>query len=55
MLNDENVVQTNNLALAGSISFILVVLLFEWVRRKSTTTYSEIYAEDDVPLKDHPF
>ncbi|OSZ73851.1 hypothetical protein CAP36_17790 [Chitinophagaceae bacterium IBVUCB2] len=54
MLNDENVVQANNLALAGSISFVLVVLLFEWIRRKSTTTYTEVYGDDEVPKKD-PF
>lgn len=55
MLNDENVVQANNLALAGSVSFVLVVLLIEWIRRKSTTTYRQVYAEDDVAVKDHPF
>ncbi len=54
MLNDENVVQTNNLALAGSVSFVLVVVLFEWIRRRSTTTYIEVYAEDD-DMKNKPF
>ncbi len=54
MLNEENIVQANNLALAGSISFVLVVLLFEWIRRRSTTTYSEVYADDEAP-KNNPF
>lgn len=55
MLNDESSVKLGNLALTGSISFVLVVLLFEWMRKKTTTKYSEVYAGDDIPVKDHPF
>lgn len=55
MLNEENIVQANNIALAGSVSFLLVVLLLEWVRRKSVTSYKDIYTDDDIPAKNHPF
>jgi uncharacterized protein len=44
-----------NIALIGSISFVMVVLLIEWMRKKTTTTYAEVYADDDIPVKDHPF
>ena len=55
MLNDESSVKLGNLALIGSISFVLVALLIEWMRKKTTTTYNEVYADDEVPVKDHPF
>lgn len=56
MLNEgSGVAEANNLALGGSISFVLVIILFEWIRRKSTVTYTEVYADDDVPVKDNPF
>lgn len=55
MLKDDTVVKTSSLALAGSISFVLVVLLIEWMRKKTRATYDEVYADDDVPVKDHPF
>lgn len=55
MLNDETSVKLNNLALVGSISFAGVILLLEWMRKKTTTSYAEVYADDDKPVKDHPF
>ena len=55
MLKDESSVKLGSLALIGSISFVLVVLLIEWMRKKTTTRYSEVYADDDIPVKDHPF
>jgi len=55
MLNNENTVKLSNLALAGTVSFVLVVLLIEWMRKKTTTQYDEVYAEDNIPYKDHPF
>lgn len=54
MLNDDTVVKTSSLALAGSISFVLVVLLIEWMRKKTRATYDEVYA-DDEPAKNKPF
>jgi membrane protease YdiL (CAAX protease family) len=55
MLNDDQAGKANNIALIGSISFVGVVLLIEWMRKKSTTRYNEVYADDAVPVKDHPF
>lgn len=55
MLNSENSVKMSNLAIAGSISFVVAVVLIEWMRKKSTTRYQEIYADDAIPVKDHPF
>jgi hypothetical protein len=55
ILQDENVVQANNLALSGAISAVLVVASLVWMIRYSKTSYSEVYAEDVKPLKDHPF
>ena len=54
MLKDDTVVKTSSLALAGSISFVLVVLLIEWMRKKTRATYDEAYA-DDEPAKNKPF
>jgi membrane protease YdiL (CAAX protease family) len=55
MLKEEQSVTAANIALIGSISFVMVVLLIEWMRKKTTTTYTEVYADDDIPVKDHPF
>lgn len=55
MLNSENSVKLSSLAVAGSISFAVVIVLIEWMRKRSTTRYSEVYAEDNKPVKDHPF
>jgi uncharacterized protein len=55
MLKEEQTVTAANIALIGSISFVMVVLLIEWMRKKTTTTYTEVYADDAIPVKDHPF
>lgn len=54
-LNDENALQLSNLALAGAVSCAIVAALFVWMKKKSTTTFSEVYADDLIPVKDHPF
>ncbi len=55
MMNDDQAVELNSLALMGSISFVLVVLFIEWMRRKTKTTYNSVYADDSIPVKNHPF
>lgn len=55
MLNDENSVDLSNIALIATLSFALVVLLVTWMKKKSTATYQEVYADDAIPVKDHPF
>lgn len=55
MLNDESSVRLTNIALMATISFALVVSLVMWMKKKSTVTYQEVYADDAIPVKDHPF
>lgn len=53
-LNDENSLNLSNIALGAAISAALVVLLVMWMKKKSTVTYSQVYA-DDKQVKDHQF
>jgi membrane protease YdiL (CAAX protease family) len=55
MLNDEPSVKASSLAAAGAVSAALVTLLFLWMKKNSTETYEQVYADDAVPVKDHPF
>lgn len=55
MLMDENTVALSNLALMAAVSFVLVVLLVMWMKKQTRVTYSEVYADDEIPVKDHPF
>lgn len=55
MLMDENTVAISNLALMAAVSFVLVVLLVMWMKKQTRVTYSEVYADDEIPVKDHPF
>ncbi len=54
-LNDENTLNLSNIALGAAISLALVVFLLMWMKKKSRVTYNEAYADDAVPVKDHPF
>ncbi|MDZ4808423.1 MAG: type II CAAX endopeptidase family protein [Bacteroidota bacterium] len=53
-LNDENTLNLSNIAVSAAISLALVVFLVIWMKRKSTVTYTNVYAEDKE-VKDHPF
>ena len=55
MLAEENSLPIKNLTLAGSISFLFVMMLLIWMRKKTVTTYASVYADDAVPVKNHPF
>jgi hypothetical protein len=55
MINDDQVIKLSSLALGGAVSAVLVVALVLWMRKASAVTYSKVYAEDDVPVKNHPF
>jgi hypothetical protein len=55
MLADESSLPMKNLILAGSISFLFVILLLTWMRKKSVTSFESVYAGDAVPVKNHPF
>jgi membrane protease YdiL (CAAX protease family) len=54
-LNDENTLNLSNIALVAVLSLALVVSLVLWMKRKSTVSYTEVYADDAIPVKDHPF
>jgi len=54
-LNEENTLQLSNLAMVAVVSLIAVVSLVVWMKKKSTVTYNQVYADDAVPVKDHPF
>lgn len=55
MLNDESVVKISSLAFAGAVSAGLVGMALVWMKNRSTVTYEEVYADDAIPYKDHPF
>ncbi len=55
LLADENNMALPGMALTGTVSFLLVVLLVTWMKRKSVVTYQSVYAGDTVPVKNHPF
>lgn len=55
MLKDDTSVEISNMYVAGSLSLVMLVIFVIWMRRRSTTSYSGIYADDKIPVKDHPF
>ena len=55
MLNEETPVKVNNIALMAAVSFAIVALIVGWMKKKSTVKYQEVYADDAIPVKDHPF
>jgi uncharacterized protein len=55
MNEDAMATKTANLALAGVISAALVAAVIWWMKQKSATRYNEVYADDAIPYKNHPF
>jgi uncharacterized protein len=55
MLDEKNKTEFNNLAMAGMVSLAVVVLLIIWMKKRSTVTYEQVYATDNIPVKNHPF
>jgi len=55
MINEDTPVKLNNIALMAALSFVIVVLIVVWMKKKSTVTYDGVYADDSIPVKDHPF
>jgi len=54
-LNEENTLQLSNLAMVAVVSLLAVISLLVWMKKKTIVTYQQVYADDDVPVKDHPF
>jgi membrane protease YdiL (CAAX protease family) len=55
MLNDEATADINTLILPTLLSLTATIILFIWMKRNSRTVYPEVYADDAIPVKDHPF
>ena len=55
LITSERAVELKYLALSGVISFGLVVMIVAWMKKKSTAVFPDAYAEDYIPVKDHPF
>lgn len=49
--SDQQPVSAQALALIGSVSFLLVVILIEWMRRKSTANYAAVYGAEDEAVR----
>ncbi len=54
-LQNENALNLSNLTLMALISLAFVTLMIVWMKKRSTVTYSQVYADDSIPIKDHPF
>lgn len=54
MQHDENTAKLSGMALMAAVSTALVIAGIGWMKKKSTVTYSEVYA-DDILVKNHPF
>ena len=55
MLNEEATVKLSSIALTAAISFIMLALAVNWMMKNSKADYNQVYVEDEVPVKDHPF
>ena len=44
-----------DIALYAAASFLVISLIGTWMVKVSKTTYTDIYADDSVPVKDNPF
>ncbi|MEO7923736.1 MAG: type II CAAX endopeptidase family protein [Chitinophagaceae bacterium] len=53
MANEDTPVPAANIALMAAASFLAIVGLVGWMKKRSTVTYQEVYVDDAVP--DHPF
>ena len=55
MITEDTPVKLHNIALMAALSFIIVALIIGWMKNKSKVNYQEVYADDAIPVKDHPF
>lgn len=55
MLNEETPVRISSIALMAAVTGLLAVLLLIWMKKRSTTTYANVFADDAIPVKDNPF
>lgn len=55
MMNEASPVGTGDLVVAGLISAAIVGAILYWMKVKSATRYAEVYSDDKIPVKNHPF
>lgn len=55
MMNETSPVGTGDLLVAGLISAAVVGVILYWMKVKSATRYEEVYGDDNIPVKNHPF
>ncbi len=55
LMNEESSVKLSNIAVTTTICTAIMVLVIVLMKRKSVTTYEGVYADDSIPVKDHPF
>jgi uncharacterized protein len=54
-LNEEGSVQISGIVLVAAVCTLVLLLLLVWMKKNSATTYQGVYADDAIPVKDHPF
>jgi membrane protease YdiL (CAAX protease family) len=55
MINNEDSVKIPSLAVAALVSAALTAVVIYRMKKDTTVNYSEVYADDAIPVKDHPF
>jgi uncharacterized protein len=55
MLNDQPAGATTTLLYPALMSLFAISALMTWMIKKSKSVHPDMYAEDAIPLKDHPF
>lgn len=55
MVNDETTIKLSSIVFAAAISFVMILFSINWMIKHSSAKFSELYADDDIPVKDHPF
>jgi hypothetical protein len=44
-----------SIAISAAVGLFVVILIMVWMRRRSVQTFETVYADDKIPVKDHPF
>jgi len=55
MLNEEKAGKLSGIVLMGVVCGALLIMTLIWMKRRSQTTFTNVYADDAIPVKDHPF
>jgi len=55
MLNEEKAGKLSGIVLMGVVCGALLIMTLIWMKRRSQTTFTNVYTDDAIPVKDHPF